>query len=60
MANLTCCGWHQAGGDGTMSCRTLANGRHLLARQGCPTHSDRPAASPSSNLCGPCLMGRVS
>ena len=24
----------------------------------CPNHPNRLAASPSSNLCGPCLMGR--
>lgn len=24
----------------------------------CPNHPEKPAASPSSNLCGPCLMGR--
>lgn len=26
----------------------------------CPNHPTRPPASPSSNLCGPCLMGRKS
>lgn len=26
----------------------------------CPNHPNRAVASPSSNLCGPCLMGRIS
>lgn len=29
-----CCGFHDAGGDVRMSCRTLANGQHLLRKDG--------------------------
>jgi hypothetical protein len=25
----------------------------------CPNHPDRESASPASNLCGPCLMGKI-
>ena len=31
--------------------------RDLRFARFCPNHPDRRAASPSSNLCGPCLMG---
>ena len=32
--------------------------RPIWGPKTCPNHPDTPSASPSSNLCGPCLMGR--